>query len=79
MVGCGKPKLKMYTLEEKKVYEERASKGDKEAEKFIDERIKETEKIYKETGDSKVQREHGEWLRMKMSITVGMPETEPAW
>jgi len=59
LASCGKPKLKIYTLEEKKVYREKVENRDKEAEKFIDERIIETEKIYKETGGATTQKENG--------------------
>lgn len=65
LVGCGRSKIKTYTLTEKDTYLEKANSGDKEARQFIVERMNEAEKIYKETaGDETAYNEWQQWMKV---------------
>ena len=80
LVGCGKTKIKTYTLAEKEAYLEKANNGDNEARQFIKEKINETEKIYKESkGDQTAYLEWKQWRDVGSSLKIDLPTKELAW
>jgi len=70
LVGCGKTKIKTYTMAEKEAYLEKANNGDKEAEKLIRDAYEEATKIYKETGSKVAEREEAEWILIMTSLST---------
>jgi len=79
LVGCGKPKIKTYTMAEKEAYLEKANNGDDEAREYVQARIEEYEKIYKETNSAIARKEFEEWTKIAFQFNREFPVIPPAW